>query len=187
MSSDSDEILAIAKTFGANALKRPAALAQDLSSTNEVIEHFIHTQGIADETIIALLQPTSPLRNAAHLDEAIELYLSNSCDAVFSGKILDHSPFKTFVIKSNGTLEPLMGEKYLYAPRQTLPDVFAPNGAIYLFTCKKFKEKNLIPFGQVLPFIMTHKESLDIDTLDDLKIAEACISEKELDKFALDD
>src|SRR4051812_33011617 len=55
VSSDSDEILAVAKGLGAEALPRPANLATDTASSDAVIAHVIESLGlpvIADRPIV---------------------------------------------------------------------------------------------------------------------------------------
>ena len=43
-----------------------------------------------------------------------------------------------------------------------------PNGAIFLFSVRDFKKKNKIPYEKSLPMFMSEKESIDLDTKQDL-------------------
>ena len=52
-----------------------------------------------------------------------------------------------------------------------LPKTFYPNGAIYIFKLKDFiRRKRQIPISGSIPYIMSIKDSLDIDNIFDLKI-----------------
>ena len=77
VSTDSKEIKVIAENCGLNVpFLRPDELATDFTSSQDVILHAIdYTQqcGQNYDTVV-LLQPTSPFRNAQHIEEAIKLY-----------------------------------------------------------------------------------------------------------------
>ena len=68
-------------------------------------------------------------------------------------------------------MKPIFSEKLLSKNRQSFPDTFLPNGAIYIFKIKEFKKKKNIPAHKFQPYIMNNIESLDIDNLEDLKYA----------------
>ena len=76
VTTDDDEIIEIAKTFKANVpFKRPNFLASDHATRSEVIRHTIefYEQELNKKfDYVVFLQPTSPLRNAKHIDESIE-------------------------------------------------------------------------------------------------------------------
>lgn len=78
VSSDDDNILRVAEQFDAPLLKRPDWLATDKAMNEGVLVHTLYTWKWADW--IVLLQPTSPLRTAEHIDAAIErAQLGNGC------------------------------------------------------------------------------------------------------------
>ena len=85
VSSESQEIISISVGAGAEApFVRPDGLAGDHSSTNEVILHAIEMLELASRDVLCLLQPTSPLRGARQIDQAIELFCSKSARGVVS-------------------------------------------------------------------------------------------------------
>lgn len=55
---------------------RPAKLASDTATTNEVVSHMIEWIEAQHSPVsrVALLQPTSPLRDAENIKEAMALY-----------------------------------------------------------------------------------------------------------------
>lgn len=78
VSSDSDEILEVAKNHNSNILKRPDELATDISSSEIVVKHAIENMEEKFDYIV-LLQPTSPLRDTTDIDCAFEnLFCSNA-------------------------------------------------------------------------------------------------------------
>jgi CMP-N,N'-diacetyllegionaminic acid synthase len=70
VSSDDENILKIAKDK-CDIIKRPKELATDTASSIDVIKHVLDNLEKKYDYIV-LLQPTSPLRNEKHIDEAIE-------------------------------------------------------------------------------------------------------------------
>ena len=77
VTSDSAEILALARAAGAHRLvRRPDALATARASSADVVVHALgeaRERGCEHELIV-LLQPTSPLRTASHVREALALF-----------------------------------------------------------------------------------------------------------------
>jgi len=90
VSSDDEEILKISKKYGALTLIRPDELAGDMATTFDAIAHTI--ENTKEYDYIVLLQPTSPLRDEKHIDEAIELLEGKEANAVVSVCEMEHSP-----------------------------------------------------------------------------------------------
>src|SRR5919206_1460637 len=82
VSTDSDEIAAIARELGADVLARPAELARDETPMRDVLLHALDELGRPE--ILVLLQPTSPLRRAEHVDAAVALLRATGADCVVS-------------------------------------------------------------------------------------------------------
>ena len=83
LSTDDEEIAKVAISYGAGVpFLRPKTLAKDSSSSLSVIlhalEYFKKEENYSPDTV-AFLQPTSPFRNAEHVDEGIEKM--RECDA----------------------------------------------------------------------------------------------------------
>jgi CMP-N-acetylneuraminic acid synthetase len=69
VSTEDEEIAAAARGLGAEVLDRPAELSADETPMQDVIEHALAELPRPD--VLVLLQPTSPLRRARHVDEAV--------------------------------------------------------------------------------------------------------------------
>lgn len=173
VSTDSPVIAAVATCYGAKVIVRPGHLAQDHSLTDPVIAHAIDEINAGDEAIWVLLQPTSPLRQDRHIDEALDLLLADEgAQGVLS--VYEESPalLKAYSKDEQGYLYGVFGSDAPYSRRQDLPVPYMPNGAIYAFWQHAFKKANGIPRKQMLPYIMPHSISMDIDDHNDLLAVE---------------
>lgn len=176
VSSDSEDILNIAKKYNAIPIKRPKKFCYASTSANSVILHFISV--LPDKLIktnpwIFYLQPTSPLRKKKHLIESCKLLKKNK--PIISVYETEFNLFKG-LYQSGKYLIPLVKEIFLTENRQKLKKTFYPNGAIYIFKINDFLKKKKIPMSTLTPYIMSRTDSLDIDSVSDLKIL------KELEK-----
>jgi CMP-N-acetylneuraminic acid synthetase len=152
-------------------------LATDDALAADVVLHFLRSVPFVYESdpIILYLQPTSPLRTAAHIDKALADMMRGNAPGVVSVVELMRSPFKSFRIDAKGYLQALFSEAETNLNRQALPRTFAANGAIYAFRASKFLEKRGFPSNGSLPLVMSEEESIDIDSQDDLLEAEQII------------
>lgn len=181
LSSDDLGILKHAQDMGVIGILRPEELATDTASAIGVVEHFIGTLSnklLQEDPFIVYLQPTSPLRTAHHIDDAFDKMLSLNMSSLMSVSKTEKSPFKMFTLDSRGYLQSLFDEKLSNARRQDLPDVFVPNGAIYVFRVSEFKARGGFPSNGCMPYIMSAIDSLDIDTEDDIRRLEMILGDK---------
>jgi CMP-N-acetylneuraminic acid synthetase len=178
LSSEDGEILAAGEGMGCKLVRRPAALAQDDSSANDVVFDFFNQVPLADEDVILYLQPTSPLRTGAHLDDALAQMTKAGASGLVAVVELEKSPYKAFALDAQGKLESLFGERYSNYGRQQLPKAYMPNGAIYIFTKKLFTDRAGFPSNGSLPYIMSPADSVDIDTDADLELASRLMEQR---------
>jgi len=183
VSSDCNEVLEAAQKLGATAVRRPKELALDSSPSEPLILHAINlfeSEGRKFD-YIALLQPTSPLRDHMDLDRAIEQLLENDADAIISVYEPAHSPFKAFIQNDDGFLRGIYDDKTPFMRRQDLPRVFLTNGAIYIVKTELFKSTHKLFGERTLPFIMPKERSIDIDDIDDFQKAERYLTDRKRD------
>jgi CMP-N,N'-diacetyllegionaminic acid synthase len=175
VSTDSEAIIDLCNSIGLKVhFVRPDYLATDEASSVDVINHAIsfyeeHFNYHAD-TII-LLQPTSPLRNANHIREALILY--NDVDMVVSVKNTKSNPYFNLFEEKEGYL--IKSKKASFTRRQDCPNIYEYNGAIYIFNLKSFKDINSLNFNKIIKYIMDETSSIDIDNEIDFKIIEHII------------
>lgn len=179
VSSDDEKILQISQKFGADIIKRPDYLATDTSSTFDVLEHTINSLEKYD--YIVLLQPTSPLRNEKHIDEAIELLNKKNADAIVSVCEMEHSPLWSNTLPQNGSMKNFLRKEILNKRSQDLEKYYRLNGAIYICkTDKLLENKGFFLEENIFSYIMDRKNSIDIDEEIDFFMAREYIKYNEL-------
>lgn len=177
VSSDDDETLEISKSFGAEFIKRPYELANDTATTFDAIKHTI--DNLEEYEYVVLLQPTSPLRNEKHIDEAIELLEEKQVDAIVSVCEMDHSPLWSNTLPKDGNMNNFLRDEVLNKRSQDLEKYYRLNGAIYICKTEKLLEnKSFFLKDNIFAYIMDKKSSIDIDEDIDFKLAEILIKER---------
>ena len=178
VSTDDEKIKQVVETSGLHVpFIRPAELATDQAGTHEVLLHAIEhyeQNGYYPDTLI-LLQPTSPLRNATHIKEALAEY-NESCDMVISVNETKANPYYTLREETkDGWL--VKSKEGNFTRRQDCPKVYEVNGAIYIASVEKTKQKSFRDFERVRKYVMDAKTSVDIDDEIDFSIVETIINE----------
>ena len=174
VSSDDEEILNISSNFGADIIKRPYELANDTATTFDAIKHTINNLEKYD--YIVLLQPTSPLRNEKHIDEAIELLEEKQADAIVSVCEMDHSPLWSNTLPKDGNMNNFLRDEVLNKRSQDLEKYYRVNGAIYICkTDKLLENKSFFLKDNIFAYIMDRKSSIDIDEEIDFLFAQRVI------------
>lgn len=175
VTSDDDEILKISKEFKADIIERPELLANDTATTFDAIKHTI--DNIQNYDYIVLLQPTSPLRNEFHIDEAIELLELKKADAVVSVCEMEHSPLWSNTLPQNGSMQHFLRDEVLNKRSQDLETYYRINGAIYICKTEKLLlEKSFFLKDNIFAYKMDRLNSIDIDEEIDFKIAKSLIA-----------
>lgn len=182
ISTDDKEIAEIGRVYGGKVpFMRPTEISGDTATSVSVVLHAIDYYEKELNTIvenIILLQPTSPLRNAENIKNAIDLFEGKKANSVVSVCKMEHSPIWSNVLPDDLSLENFIDEKYKNTRSQDLPSYFRLNGAIYIVNTDVFKnEKVFISSKKSFAFVMSNENSIDIDTELDFEIAEV-ISKK---------
>lgn len=175
VSSDNEEILSISSQYGIDIVKRPLEIASDKSKTIDVILHVLNTIKTKYDFIV-LLQPTSPLRNEKHIDNAIEYLMNKKADGVISVCEVEHSPLWTNTLPDDNSMTSFLKDEIKNIVSQNLPKFYRLNGAIYITKVEKLiEEKTLFLKDNIFAFCMDQLSSIDIDTQLDLEFAEFLI------------
>jgi CMP-N-acetylneuraminic acid synthetase len=117
------------------------------------------------------LQPTSPLRLPSDIDRAVALLADKGADSVMSVCEATTSPYWMFTIDDDDKLHRIL-PKQPVATRQELPICFEINGAIYAVSLNWFRRSHVFVDEDTLAYVMPRGRSIDIDTPEDLAIAE---------------
>jgi len=176
VSTDDEDIANVSKQYGAEVpFLRPKDLATDTATSLSVLQHAVRylaeKEGyLAD--IIVCLQPTSPMRSAEDIDQAVTLCTSTSSDSVVSLCQAEHHPYWMKKVVGDRVYPLMEVDNDKYPRRQDLPPAYQLNGAIYVTGRKILLEKERILGENTLAYIMPQERSIDIDTLIDFKLAE---------------
>ena len=182
VSSDSKQILDIAKDYGAQAIKRPAEISGDNASSESAWLHSIeYIENKSGKKINWVLAPqvTSPLRTIDDSNRAMIEINSGKYDSLFSCSPVEDLFFWQF---KNGTLESVNYDWKNRKRRQDIPKQFIENGSFYLFKPETIRDSNN-RFGLNIGMVeMEFWKSFEIDNIDDFKMCEALMEKFILEK-----
>jgi CMP-N-acetylneuraminic acid synthetase len=172
VSTEDDEIAAAARELGAEMLARPPALAADDTPMQPVIAHALDE--LEAPEVLVLLQPTSPLRRAEHVDEAVDLLLASGADSVVSVVEVPHRYRPGSLMAMDGDRLVRLADDHA-GTRQEKPLVYARNGPAVL-ALRPDRIGTDLYGGDCRPYVMGARESLDVDEPFDLELAELLLA-----------
>jgi CMP-N,N'-diacetyllegionaminic acid synthase len=171
VSTDDDEIAAEAERSGAEVLRRPAELGADETPMADVVAHALREMGDVD--VLVLLQPTSPLRRAGHVDDAVSLLRATGADGVVSVVEVPHSFEPGSLMRLDGDRLERVGDST--PRRQDKPVLYARNGPAVL-ALRADRIAGDLYAGDLRAYVMDAASSLDVDTEHDLRVAGLLLS-----------
>tara|TARA_Y100000748_G_scaffold303958_1_gene311032 strand:- start:5892 stop:6587 length:696 start_codon:yes stop_codon:yes gene_type:complete len=166
ISTDSNEYTDIAERAGAKSKGlRKSYLSDDNAKSVDVVIDLLESLDESYEYLV-LLQPTSPIREPGDIEKMLNKIIINHADACVSvSQLIEPHPYKLKLISEEGFLEPFMVEGS-EVPRQSLPPVYALNGAIYVIKVETLlRDKTFFP-PKTLPYLMN--DNINIDSEEDL-------------------
>ncbi|MBU5418771.1 UDP-2,4-diacetamido-2,4,6-trideoxy-beta-L-altropyranose hydrolase [Acetanaerobacterium sp. MSJ-12] len=175
VSSDDEEILGIAATYGAEALQRPAYLAEDSVTLDPVIcDAVLQMEKMRNQhyDIVITLQPTSPVLRAQTLEKALQAFIEDAADTYISAVNKPHLSWS----KSDKGYYPLYKERL---NRQQLPPNYLEAGAFFI-TRREFITENSRMGSQISVYEIPEQEAVDIDTANDWIVCEAILGRKKI-------
>jgi YrbI family 3-deoxy-D-manno-octulosonate 8-phosphate phosphatase len=185
VSTDDDEIAAVAREYGAETpFMRPHELAQDRTNDLPVFEHALKWLEDIESykpDIVIQLRPTSPIRPRDCVEAAIKILVENpEADCVRGVVPAGQNPHKMW--RFNGYDKPMkpllevesISEPY-NAPRQILPSVYWQTGHIDAIRTATITRKHSLTGSMVYPLVIDQHYTVDIDTLADWAKCEALV------------
>ena len=168
LSTDDPEIAEIGTELGLEVpFLRPASLAENSTPMIPVLQHLL---GWAKDTFghveaVVLLQPTSPLRTASHIEEAIKLFRDQNAQSVVSVCAVPHqfSPEKLLRCDSDMALDSFFPEGALNADMGTQEIAVGRNGPAILVSQPGLIEQGSLYGTPNIAYIMHPSVSVDID------------------------
>ena len=172
VSTDDKEIAEVATRYGADVpFMRPDYLASDdslaIDTYSYTVDKLIKDEGEYIEEYMVLLS-TSPLRDMADIENAIQIFREKNADSVISVTKED-KPISWF--KSLNSEGRILENNITLKNRQDEDDYFCPNGSIYIFK-KELIDNNKYYSDNTYAYVMPKSRSVDIDTQFDFDYAE---------------
>jgi len=171
VSSDSNQILNVAKNLGANTISRPKSLSSDTATSESTWSHALNIieQKTGTVDIVIGLQPTSPVREPKDIEKAIKIFEKSKCDSLFSATEIGDF----YIWQKKG--KKLISLNYDYnnrGRRQDYTKQYVENGSFYLFKPQILKKFNNRLGGKIKISLMEFWKSFEIDSLEDIELCE---------------
>jgi CMP-N-acetylneuraminic acid synthetase len=184
VSTDDDEIMAVAKEYGAEVpFRRPADIAEDVPS-ELVTEHalkFLRDEGQMPEFAVTLT-PATPFTKLEDLSAAFELLLNHpDWDAVSAvRKAVEHPEWILREEGYSGRMETIFGNPLdgKYNVSQNLDQFYYPTGAFWINRASNFLTKPSLYGNKWGAITIAGEATLDIDTPDQLQLANEFIARR---------
>jgi N-acylneuraminate cytidylyltransferase len=158
VSTEDTEIAVVAREFGAEVLDRPAELATDVATTDDVMSHAL--AAFPETSVIVLLQCTAPIRDRDLIDRAVRRFIDTDADSLATGFTCKYKEYGT---KSTR--------------RQDYVGFFYDDGNIYINKADMVRRGDR--FGQRLERMEIDREqNIDIDEPFDFWLAEKVLEKR---------
>lgn len=180
VSSDSEEILEVARAFEANTpFVRPKELAADDTRSIDVVIHALNFYEGDKYDCVILLQPTSPLRDEQDIDRAIEYFFIKNATSVIGVCEVEHSPLWSNTLDESMSMDNFLDDRYNNSRSQDLPTYYRINGAFYMSKVSSvLKNETFFTKKDIYAYQMSQEHSVDIDTFFDFITAESILKHK---------
>ncbi len=177
VSSDSEHILSIARSYGAACLvKRPDELAGDAAPKLPAIGHCLaeaERQLGAHFDVLVDLDATSPLRLPEDIAAVVELLEREPGANVITGAPARRSPYFNLVERgADGTVTLSKPPATPVTRRQDAPECFDMNASIYAWWADEFRAAPAVFAARTRLYVMPEERSLDIDSELDFRLVE---------------
>lgn len=168
IATDSDEIKSVIRSLKLNKVEiynRRSENAKDTSSTESVMLEYIEQSNLKNNDLFFLIQATSPMLKAEHIDKMYNKFISEKSDSAFSCVVT-----KRFFWTKDG--KPVNYDYKNRPRRQDFEGYMLENGACYINSIENIlRDKNRIS-GKKTLFEMPEYTSYEIDEPDDFLIIE---------------
>lgn len=181
VSSDDEDVLQLAASKKSHkeiiCLSRDENLSSDSATSRDVIIDAVEKNKALFDYFV-LLQPTSPLRNEVHIDQAFEVLIEKKASVVVSLCECEHSPLWSNELPESHSLEGFVRADVQNKRSQELKTYYRLNGAIYISEVYQFKLTGSFFSPNAFGYVMDASDSIDIDKLVDFISAEAVMKYK---------
>ena len=173
LTTDIPEVLSAALPPSVQTVERPAELCGDAVPMAPVLAHALQTADC--KGTVVLLQATSPMRQLADVQTALDVFDTGQHELVMSVTEADRGVLKWGRVEGDRFV-PLSDPTYCFSNRQSLPPVVRPNGAVYVMQAEWFLANGGFVSERIGLVQMSPERSQDIDTLADFERCEAALA-----------
>eukprot|EP00058_Branchiostoma_floridae_P022205 XP_002607695.1 hypothetical protein BRAFLDRAFT_123266 [Branchiostoma floridae] len=167
VSTDHDDIAAVASRCGAQVHRRSSQVSHDKCNSWTAIDEFVRNH--MDVDIIVHIQATCPCVHPFHIQEGVRMMLQDGKDSVFS--VYRRHQLRWSTPRYGMQAYPLNFDVYDRPRRQEWPGELIENGAFYMFT-RDVEQQGVLQGGRMGCLVMDSEYSIDIDTDQDWQLAE---------------
>lgn len=169
-STDSKKYAQIAKQYNAEVpFLRSEQNSGDKAGSWDVVKEVLSKLDTKYD-IVALLQPTSPLRTAQNIKDAVNMLIEKDANAVVSVCETQHPMFWCNTLPEDNSFKNFIKPEY-QLPRQQLPKTYTINGAVYVVKTDYLNNLDLYS-DNCFAYVMPKENSIDIDSELDFRLAE---------------
>jgi len=186
VSTDSKEIAAVAKQYGAEVpFMRPAELAQDNSpewlAWRHALDYLRESSGSLPKGMVSV-PTTAPLRLPLDIEKCLNEYEKGDADMIITITDAHRSPYFNMVkTNADGTVALVIPSESAMNRRQDAPLVYDMATVCYVAKPEFVMTHNGAFEGRVRAVHVPTERAIDIDTLLDFQIAEGLIKLREED------
>lgn len=173
VSTDSEEIAAVARQYGASVpFLRSARTSDDFATTRDVLLEVLDNYRAQGKTFdyMVCLYPTAPFVTAEKLRAAMDAMQREKGKMLVPVVRFSFPPQRAYVIR-DGALT-FQWEEYRSSRSQDLEPFYHDAGQFYCYDVAAYLAEDGVIRDQVLPLVLPEEEVQDIDNLSDWKIAE---------------
>ena len=184
VSTDDQEIKTVAEKYKANVpFLRPSELSEDQSSSSSALIHavnFMEKHNSCKYDFIIELMCTNPLKNRFDIDSIIEKAYSTNAESVIAvHKLDDHHPARIKKIENDKIIDFCVPEPNEARRQDLIPLAYIRSGSIYCMRRDFLMDKGMRYGGEdSRPYILPDERAINIDTLNDFRLADLIIEKK---------
>lgn len=173
VSSDSEEILALAGSCGAVGVPRPEEIAGDTASSESAWLHALdeRERQVGPFDLVVALQATSPIREASDIDRALSTLAGERLDSLLT--VCEVEDFFNWRLDSEGLAESVNYDWRNRRRRQEIEKRYLENGSFYIFRPDQLRRTMNRLGGRIGVFVMERHKMFQIDRPEDIRLCEA--------------
>lgn len=173
VSSEDEEILALARAAGAEAAVRPAALASDGARVVPVLLDLLDSEARQgrDYDLVCCLYPAAPLRAAEDIRAVLALIEPGRAAFALAVTDYDLPPHQALKLGADNALAPMFPDLVMRRDEE-IGRLVVDNGSTYAATVAAFRAHETFYGPGLRGHVMPRARSVDINLPDDLDLAD---------------